>query len=335
MDETSLWAWFLFRSGLPTPRAKTLLTEWAAQKLTLMTALEGLPARAADRGLTPDEAARLRPPAHLPAAHALRWNEPLYPQRLQSLPLKVRPALLFYLGEASLLMRPMVYLKPDTLSAENEEALRELISLLLGEYFLPAAFHGTRQAELLLAELADSEGELLLFARRGLADMPLMEQERALLAAQRLLLTTPLPPETPPNPAWDPLLFQVAQSAAATCVTTTPPTTADPLSPPTLLLSAAPGMALPAHVHAVANAAEAVQWLTEGLNADSPPLASPSAWQGATEPAWDAAPLDAAPLGESLPPDPPLPPAEALRLLETRGNVPEVLRKRLLGQSSR
>ena len=157
----------------------------------------------------------------------------------------------------------------------------------------------------------------------------------ALLAAQRLLLTTPLPPETPPNPAWDPLLFQVAQSAAATCVTTTPPTTADPLSPPTLLLSAAPGMALPAHVHAVADAAEAVQWLTEGLNADSPPLASPSAWQGATEPAWDAAPLDAAPLGESLPPDPPLPPAEALRLLETRGNVPEVLRKRLLGQSSR
>jgi hypothetical protein len=331
MDETSLWAWFLFRSGLPAQRAKTLLTEWTAQNLTLAAALEGLPARAAARGLTPDEAARLRPPAQLPAVRALRWNEALYPRQLYSLPLKLRPALLFYLGEVSLLMRPIVYLKPDALSAADEDLLRELISLLLGEYFLPATFHGTRQAELLLEELADSEGELLLLARRGLADMPLTEPERTLLAAQRLLVATPLPPETLPNPAWDTVLFQVAQSTAAYCVTTTPPTAADPQSPPTVLLSAASGMTLPAYVHTVADAAEAAQWLTDGLSAALPPAAPTSEWRGAAESAWAEPPLDASPLGESLPPEPPPPPAEVLRLLESGGHVPEVLRKRLLG----
>ncbi len=331
MDETSLWAWFLFRGGLPAQRAKALLAEWAAQQLTLAAALEGLPARAADRGLTPDEAARLRPPASLPTVRALRWNEALYPRRLHSLPLKVRPALLFYLGETSLLLRPIVYLNPDILTPENEEALRELISLLLGEYFLPAAFYGTRQAELLLEELAASEGDLLLFARRGLAELSLTEFERTLLTAQRLIIMTPLPPETPPNPAWDAVLAQVALATAGYCVTVTPPAAADPLLTPTVLLSSASRLTLPAHVHAFSDAAEAVQWLTEGLDAALPPSAPVAAQR---ESAWVDAPLDAAPLGESLPPEP-LPPAEALRLLEARGQVPEVLRKRLLGAASR
>lgn len=330
MDETSLWAWFLFRSGLPAPRAKALLTEWAAQKLTLMAALEGLPARAAARGLTPEEAARLHPPASLPAVHALRWNEPLYPRRLQDLPLKLRPALLFYLGEPSLLMRPIVYLNPDTLAEDHEDTLRELISLLLGEYFLPAAFHGTRQADLLLEELTASEGELLLFARRGLADIPLTEQERALLAEQRLIIATPLPPEAPLNPAWDALLTQVALTAAGYCITVTPPADAPPT--PTLLLAATPSAALPARVHAIADPAEAVLQLSEGLSAARPPTTPTSAFQETPESGWAAIPLDASPLGEDLPPEPPPPPAEALRRLEAGGHVPEVLRKRLLGQ---
>lgn len=328
MDETALWAWFLFRSGLPAQRAKTLLNEWVAQNLTLAAALEGLPARAAARGLTPEEAARLRPPAQLPAARALRWNEPLYPRRLHALPLKVRPALLFYLGEPSLLMRPIVYFNPESLSAEQEEPLRELISLLLGEYFLPAAFCGTRQADLLLEELATSEGELLLFARRGLAELPLTEHERAVLAAQRLIITTPLPPETPPNPAWEAVLSQVALTAADYCIAVTP-SAADAPPTPTVLLSPTPPVSLPAHIHPVADPAEALLWLTERLEAGRPPSAPiPQAV------AWDTTPLDAAPLGEAAPLEPPPPPAEMLRLLEAGGRVPEALRKRLLGPSA-
>jgi len=267
-DETQLWAWFLFSAGFAPQRAKTLLSAWDQRGLTLRDVLQALPAQAAALGLTPEEAAKLRPPHELPEVAALRWNEPLYPLGLHQLPFKLRPALLFYTGELSLLMRPIIYLAPGPLDDETRELLQETVGILLGEKLLLAASRESPQAALLLEEMLASEGEALLFAKQGLAHLTLPAQEQALLQAERLLILSPLPPATPPNPAWDDVLQQVAVGAALR------------------------------HVYSHATALDKVEGNTNAL-----------------EP----------------PNDPPPSPAEALRVLEKGGRVPEALKKRLFG----
>lgn len=321
-DETQLWAWFLFDAGLAPQRAKTLLSAWDQRGLTLRAVLEALPAQAAALGLTPEETAKLHPPHELPGVAALRWNEPLYPMGLHQLPFKLRPALLFYTGDLSLLMRPIIYLAPGPLDAETRELLQETAGILLGENPLLAAFRESPQAALLLEEMIASEGEVLFFAKQGLAQLALPEDEQALLQAQRLLILSPLPPTTPPNPAWDDVLQQVAAGAAMRCVYSHA-ATLDKIEhhANAILLATSPGIRAPQGVRVVANAAEAALWLTE----------------------LPAAPVSAAPQPAAIPPSPtfeltaeppagpPPSPAEALRVLEQGGRVPDALKKRLFG----
>ncbi len=320
-DETQLWMWFLFNAGLAPQRAKTLLSAWDQRGLTLHDVLDALPAQANALGLTPAEAAKLRPPASLPEVAALRWNEPLYPMGLHQLPFKLRPALLFYTGDLSLLMRPIIYLAPGPLDDETRELLQETVGILLGENLLFAAFRESPQAALLLEEMIASEGEVLLFAKQGLAQLALPEDERALVQAQRLLVLSPLPPAAPPNPAWDDVLQQVAAGAAMRCVysdATTPGKIEGNAN--ALLLTAASGAHAPHGIRVVTNAAEAALWLTEL------PVAPVSAVQPTT-----ATPSPTYELAAELPTAPPPTPAEALRVLEKGGRVPDALKKRLLG----
>jgi hypothetical protein len=323
VDETQLWAWFLFNARLAPQRAKTLLSAWDQRGLTLRAVLEALPAQAAALGLTPEETAKLHPPHELPDATALRWNEALYPLGLHQLPFKLRPALLFYTGDLSLLMRPIIHLAPGPLDDETRELLQETVGILLGENLLLAAFRESQQATLLLEEMIASEGEVLLFAKQGLAHLTLPEQEQALLQDGRLLVLSPLPPNASPNLAWDDVLQQVATSAAMRCVyshaaalnKTESHTNA-------LLLAASPGMRAPQGVRVVTNAAEAALWLTElpaapvSTAQQSHPVSSPSA---------------SLELAAEAPVGPPPSPAEALSVLEKGGRVPEALKKRLFG----
>jgi hypothetical protein len=319
VDETQLWAWFLFSAGLVPQRAKTLLSAWDQRGLTLRAALEALPAQANALGLTPEEVAKLRPPHELPAIDALRWNESLYPLGLHQLPFKLRPALLFYSGDLSLLMRPIIYLAPGPLDDETRELLQETVGILLGENLLLAAFRESPQAALLLEEMAASEGEVLLFAKQGLAQLTLPENEQALWQVQRLLILSPLPPNTPPNPAWDDVLQQVVAGAAMHSVyshTTALEKIEGNIN--AILLATSPGIHTPQGIRVVTNAVEAALWLTElpvtPANAGQQPAAAPSAPLGLTV---------------ELPIDPPPSPAEALRVLEQGGRVPEALKKRL------
>jgi len=311
LSETQLWTWFLFNSGLSPQRAKALLTQWQSQDLSLQAALDMLPAQNQKLGLTKDEAQTLTAPQNCPELPALRWNESLYPQGLQELPLKLRPALLFYTGDSQLLSRPIVYLYPDPLSPNTEEMLREVISLLLGENLLLAAFHDSPQAMLLLHEMSDSEGETMLFAQQGLDQLALPQQTQALVEEERLIITTPLPPGSKPNPAWGPILEQIAIAAARHCIATTPPSEQPAASKPTLLLSDNPVIPQ-THLHVTNNPIEALVWLT-----DIPGLS----------------PEPQAPLPTQPPsPEPARSPEDILRTLETGGQVPDILRKRLLGK---
>lgn len=320
-DETQLWAWFLFNAGLAPQRAKTLLAAWDQRGLTLRAVLEALPAQAAALGLTPEEAAKLRPPHELPEVAALRWNEPLYPMGLHQLPFKLRPALLFYRGDVSLLMRPLIYLAPGPLNDESRELLQETVGILLGENLLFAAFRESPQAALLLEEMIASEGEVLFFAKQGLAQLTLPEDERTLVQAQRLLVLSPLPPAAFPNPAWDDVLQQVATAAAMRCVYTDTAAVAKiEGNVNALLLAASPDVSVPHDIRVVTDAAEAALWLTEL------PAAPVSAAQPST-----ATPSASLELAAELPAAPPPSPAEALRVLEKGGRVPEALKKRLFG----
>ena len=320
-DETQLWAWFLFNAGLAPQRAKTLLSAWDQRGLTLRNVLDALPAQANALGLTPEEAAKLHPPHELPDVAALRWNESLYPLGLHQLPFKLRPALLFYTGELSLLMRPIIYLTPGPLDDETRELLQETVGILLGENLLLAAFRESPQAALLLEEMIASEGEALLFAKQGLAQLTLPEDEQALLEAERLLILSPLPLNTPLNPAWDDVLQQVAASAAMRCVYSYAGALDKVESNANaLLLAASPGVRAPQGVRVVTNAAEAALWLTE----------LPTVPDSAT-PQPAATPSPSFELAAEPPADPPPSPTEALRVLEKGGRVPEALKKRLFG----
>ncbi len=232
-NESQLWTWFLFYSGLPTQRAKTLLVNWQEQGISLPEALAALPGRAGALNLTPSEAARLQstyPQAASLVAlgdlTAVRWDDPLYPRHLQAMPLKLRPALLFCRGETRLLSRPLVYLAPGDLTPKDHRLLREAVGLLMDEALLLSVYAESDQAALLLEELADAAGEALLFARSGLTNWAPTSVEASFLADQRLLVASPLPPGADSQPEWDRVLQQVAMSAVDRVILSGTPTVA-------------------------------------------------------------------------------------------------------------
>ncbi len=214
MNDAALWAWFLFDSGLQTQRTKALLDAWHTQSLTLQAALARLPGDAAALGLSPAEAAQLSPPEALRELQALTWDASLYPAGLNRLPVKLRPALLYYRGEPTLLCRPIITLAPGSLDQGPQDRLREVINLLLDEELLLAAYEGSDQATLLMEEMTFSQGEILLFARAGLEARAPSGTESQLIADARLLVLSPLPPTAPHRTAWDRILTRVALAAA-------------------------------------------------------------------------------------------------------------------------
>jgi hypothetical protein len=308
--ETQLWYWLLFDSELSTSRAKELLAWCSDQEETLDDVLSALPREATRFDLKPQEARKLHPPEDLPDVNAIRWDEGRYPQGLRRLPLKLRPALLFVEGPAALLERPIVTIPPAPITDGENEIVREALSLLLDESLLPAVVHGSDQAVLLTAEMAHTAGHALLFVRAGLDTAELDEVERALLAQDRLL-------------------SEVEAAMADRCVlTTTQPSVPRFLSNqpeiPILWLHTGTGKThVPDQVEHADDPAALLVWLTE--EADSEKTSE-------TQPSLSIA--DAArPLGTELPDDPPPTPEETLRVLKKGGNVPPILRKRLLGDT--
>ncbi len=323
-QETSLWAWFLFNSGIPPQRAKLLLAQTNKQNVTLAEVLQNASAHAKSLGLAPDEVARLKtqPNLAMPVA-AVRWNEPHYPAGLQNLPLKLRPALLFYTGEPALLLRPIVYLAATPLNPQTQETIQEVIGSLLGEAVLLAALQGSPQAEILFEEMRNGDGEAMIIIRQGVGQTEPSPEVQTWLESGRLLALTPLPPQTPANPAWDAVLEQVAFSAAWRCVAAelTPEVAAS--TTPTALLTSTTEATYPPHIQLLDDPGEISLWLTDTptpVAAVRNDLAAP---HGELPAALTELPV--------APPEPPRSPAEILQTLESGGKVPEALRKRLLG----
>ncbi len=309
-QETALWNWLLFGGAIPTLRAKTLLQQWHTSGSALRDILGKLPTEAASLGLTSEEARSLQPPASLPSLSALRWDEPEYPAGLDRLPLKLKPALLFYQGEKQMLLHPIIYFPPAPIQEEEEETVREALSLLLGEALLPAAVQGSDQATLLLEEMEITEGEALLFVRSGLDQRKETTRELAFLEQHRLLLLSPLPAGAPLNLKWEPMLSQVEEAAATCCVVTAAAPPAAVSGTPTLWITATPPLpSMPADVHIIQDAMELITWLLNHEN--SRPLTP------------EEAPADES---EALPP---LSPEETLHILEQGGHIPDILRKKL------
>ena len=316
-ESAELWYWFLFESPLGTQRAKQLLARWHDEGWRVAEVLETLPDGAESAGLSLAEARKLQVPAELPPVEALPWSARSYPEGLHALPLRLRPALLFYRGSRPLLARPLLYLRPTSPSDEERELLRETAALLLGERVLPTALHASDQAAVLLEELAHTEGEVVLFVRSGLDEVTLSAREEALLEAGRLLLLSPLPPGTPHKPDLNPLLEQVEDAATphSLLVSANPPsdlgdrtTEALWIAPPSTEKSdTMPG------VQRLSDPAALLLWLA-GLQTDTPAPASD-------------------PIVEELVSESPPSPEETLRILEQGGHVPEILRKRLQDES--
>jgi hypothetical protein len=338
--ETQLWIWFLFGGHLGPQRAKTLLARWDDEGHTLAEVMSRLPQEAERLGLTSQEAQALHTRAAPPETPALRWNETLYPAGLRDLPLSRRPALLFYLGDVSLLSRPIIYLPAMTsadkapMTNEQQAIIREIVSLLLGEQLLPATPRLSEQTGMMLKEMFDTEGELLLFSREGITTLTLTPTEKTFLGAdgagaiERLCILSPLPPDAEANPAWEPVLTQVELATAQRCIIPSLQTyqalqtIIKPSQwPPTLLIGDPPtDCKLPPQVQATPTPTDILPWLADAL--------APS---DSTSPDHSASEAADAPLGADYAPEPPPSPEETLRILEKGGNIPEDLRDRLLG----
>jgi hypothetical protein len=346
--ETALWAWFLFRSGLPTGRAKVLLEEWLARGLSLSEALTLPRARL---NISPEEAARLHAPHDLPPVTALRSDNSFAPagdmgQGLLSLPLKLRPALLFYRGEVSLLSRPLVYLPAAALDTEDRTALHEALSLLVDEPLLLGAYEASPQLPVLLEEMGYSTGEAVIFARSGLGMHKPSGPEASLIEQGRLAIVSPLQDRTGYQPAWDAVLQQVAMAAARRVLLTGEAARASAAVPgldaatadPTAVLAltaTAPKGPVPAGVRVTATPADVLPWV-DTLFADTsldtasiePEEAEAPAWRETTPPYWVGPELTEATEADLGPPPSP---DEILNTLSKGGTIPEVLRRRLQG----
>ncbi len=340
IDDTALWTWFVFDSGLPAQRAKALLEAWQADGLSLADALDRVQTQARQLGITPGEAQLLQSGrAALRVApappQALTWRDELYPRGLRSLPLRVRPALLFYEGNPSHLKRPVVYLAPGSVSPDQEELVREVLSLILGENIVVGVFDATPQAALAVEEAMAAEGELLIFARTGLGQRMTPELERSLIANGRALLLSPLPPKIPYQPGLEAILHQVAWYASERVILS--PDSAPPAPPsnwlmsrPVLALQSAPGRQ--SHLAGCTIATEpsdVLDWLEDQVVPEPFPAATREVPQHS--PSLESTPIaesagtlvDAAPL-------PPLSPEEILRTLGKGGTIPDVLRRKIL-----
>jgi hypothetical protein len=333
---TARWAWFLFASNFSTARAKHLLVDWSAQDLTFDEVVNRLPRQARDLGLTSSEAAQLSNPGEM-SVTALTWDDPRYPRGLLSLPLKLKPALLFYDGESTLLNRPIVYLTPAELESDEErEVLRELINLVLGEHFLIGVYEGSEQARVLFEEMIYTEGEALLFATAGLQARSPSDVERELVAANRLIVVSPLAPEVAHRPTWEPVLREVAAAAADRVLLTglaahQPAAVIGLGEQPALAVSGkAPSRPLPDNVQSTTMPADALLWL-DNLLAATTDLESGADDREVTSPAPMVEPEELT--GSDL--GPPPSPDEILDTLENGGRIPDVLRRRLVGDDEK
>jgi len=340
IDDSALWTWFVFDSGLPTQRAKALLEAWQTAGISLTGALEQVQAQAALLGLTPGEAGLLASGrAALRAApdppQALTWLDALYPRGLRALPLRVRPALVFYQGDTSLLAHPIVYLAPGSVSAGQEELVRETLSLLLGEDIVVGVFEGTPQAALAMDEATAAEGELLIFARSGLGRREPGESESQFVAHGRALLVSPLPPSVPFQPGLESVLHQVAWYASERVILTAD---SSPSYPPSGWLTSKPVLELrsavehqpqPAPCATAREPSDVLDWM-EGRTAPEPlPGGVFDGPQGPTSGTSTTIADDDGGL-DALDHLPPLSPEEILKTLGKSGAIPEVLRRRIL-----
>jgi len=317
---------------LPTQRAKALLDAWHAQSVTLQAALARLPGDVAVLGLTPAEAAQLSPPDALPELQALTWDAALYPMGLNRLPVKLRPALLYYRGEPTFLSRPIITLAPGSLDQGPQDHVREVINLLLGEELLLAAYEGSDQATLLMEEMAYSHGEILLFANAGLRARGPSGTESRLLGDGRMLVLSPLPPTAIHRAVWDSILTQVALAASDRVILSggqaqQPHTVAGLGSTPILALSGTPpDVRVPANIQVTDAPADVLLWV-ESLF----PEHELEGISGQTT-ATTHVPSYALP-EEDLGPAPST--KEILATLGEGGTIPEALRRRLEGDARR
>ncbi len=331
MNQASLWAWFLFESGLRPQRAKELLSTWQARSWSLRDALDRLTVSRGAPDLTAAEAKQLSPPGLLPVVEGLTWNDPLYPGGLAELPLKLKPALLFCKGEPSQLSQPIVYLAPSPVEPDDQERLREAITLLMGEPILLSAHRQTDQAQLLLEELTYGDGFAILWAEAGLEALTYSDRESNLLQQGRLLILSPLPPMTPPRPAWTGILHKVAAAAADRVLLSGaralhPDSLAAIGHKPALAISpVGPETAAPTTVQLAAAPTDVLPWIEFDVGADQTLDAPGEPVHVANQETYS--------LAEDVPGPPPSP-EEILKTLSRGGEIPEVLRKRLTDQSS-
>jgi len=314
--ETALWAWLLFDAGIKTYRAKQILSLLQEKELTLEELIQLPSGQLLTVGFDPYKGVLSRTPTVRPCVSAIRWNESPYPQGLHELTIKYKPALLFFTGSLNLLKRSIIYLEPGKISPKAEDILPGIVDLLLDGSILPAVFTRSPQEEILIKQMAYSEGEALIFVDQGLDQWTPSEEILDHIQAGRIVALSPMPPNAKANPTLTPIIQRIAAASANRWVISAPHYNRlqnAGFNRPALLLEpnrTPASQQLPDSENAV-DISDAIDWLN---NASILPTQQTTVKKEKT-------------LSERLPPQSS---KQALHILERGGKVPEALRQRLL-----
>ena len=213
--ETDLWAWLLFAAGIKTYQAKQLLLLLSEKSLSLDVLIKTPANERASMGFGVYTDILSQPTILPEIPPAIRWDEPLYPQGLQELSLKEKPALLFYKGAADFLSRPIIFLEPGELSGASRELLIGVIEILLDGSLLPAVFSQSPQEEVLLELMSYSDGEALIFLDQGFEQWQPTDAVAQHVHTGRVVILSPMPPAAKSSPVATAIIKRIASTAAA------------------------------------------------------------------------------------------------------------------------
>jgi hypothetical protein len=322
-SETTLWIWLLFHAGIKTFQAKQLLSSLSVQDMTLSTFIRTPSEKRLSLGFDEEHALISQPAGASVYPPAIRWNEELYPQGLHDLPLKIKPAVIFYQGTSDLLSRPIIYLEPGEIPDNNLELVTGMVELLLDSEWLPAVFVGSPQETILIDLMTHNAGEVLIFLDRGVEQWRPVDKVAHFMHQGRILVLSPLPSHTPATPALTIILRQIASAAACRWVASSGVTLENrqaEINRPALQLHAngsPEGIALRG-VKIAVNIPDAIAWLVVSRQSLQNPALTPEGNLTVSPELPDNDNLE------------PISADNALEILESGGNVPDILRQRLM-----
>lgn len=333
--ETAAWYWLAYRSGLPLKRTKALLRTLSENQTSLRALLDTKADLQALSFTAPETELLRQNTPDWPRLDALlqewqaagviliRRDQPQYPYTLRThLHPSAQPLFLSYKGEPGLWEMPLIKaMVGDSPDPEVSDWTLRTLQMLAFEGALPLLVARSGFAAALARQFLQEQIPFALVIPQGLALYTPPPALQSALAAGRVLLISPFPPDKPaPQPnSLLPATLRFAQTLAHALLIITLPFPGDLFPEQPCFLR--PGLAKTIGCqHEFIDAEDLFLQLNE-IPRIAAPYLTPDPTPAPTPPDPALLPTD--------PPPPPPDPEELIQQLSQLGHVPDILKQRL------